>query len=57
MTTLLQLRAAYHNQINASFNKQDRFTIDKAKQRSKRVLPRGQCYVRLLKLELARDFP
>lgn len=52
MGNIFQLRKRYHEIINTSFNTQDRFTVTKAVKRSKRVLPRGRVYHRLVMLEV-----
>lgn len=52
MTNIFTLRKRYHVQISRSFSKQDPFTVEKSIARSKRVLPRGRAYHRLMELEV-----
>ncbi len=52
MTNLSDLHKKYHEIIDGSFTKQDEFTIGKAIARSKKVLPRGRAYIRLIKQEV-----
>lgn len=48
MSDILELRLRYRGLVESSFNKQDHFTVDKARSRSKKILPRGRVYHKMV---------
>ena len=54
MTDIFDLRKSYRKQLDWSFSNQLAWSVELAVERSKKVLPRGRVYHRLITLEVMK---